>query len=100
MGQHSEVSTKSPSIDQSNSDTATDTEEEQGGGKDIEDSNKPPTNPQKEDSSGGTRSLSTQTGSTGWKYSEEEIKQGALLMYSSPKTYKLLRSFCTSRAEI
>ena len=44
-----------------------------------------------------TRSLSTQTGTTGWKYSEEEIKQGALLMYSSPKTYKLLRSFSNER---
>ena len=44
-----------------------------------------------------TRSLSTQTGTTGWKYCEEEIKQAALLWYSSPKTYKLLRSFSQQR---
>ena len=44
-----------------------------------------------------TRSLSTQTGTTGWKYSEEEMKQAALLWYSSPKTYKLLRSFSPQR---
>ena len=32
-----------------------------------------------------------------WKYTEDEIKKGSLLMFSSLKTYKLLRSFGDGR---
>ena len=44
-----------------------------------------------------TRSLSTQTGTPGLKYSEEEMKLGALLMYSSRKTYDALRALSGER---
>ena len=40
-----------------------------------------------------TRSLSTQTATNEGKYSEEEMRRATLLMYSSIKTYKLLRKF-------
>ena len=111
--QESEVSTKPSSVDQSETNTAAETEEEQGGSQDSEVSTKFSPSLSKEQSpsplkcekSNRTRSLSTQTlvslysntGLKGVKLSEEEKKQGALLFYSSPITYKLLRSFSNER---